>query len=254
MTFYIDLGIFWRSVTRLQDIINGLEYLLRYYKKWGIKSIAVPPLGCGYGQLEWRIVGPSLYRYLKRLEIPVELYAPHGTSHEELQPEFLQQDVEYSNISQREPSPQRIRPAWVALVDIVRRLEDQPFHWPVGRTIFQKIAYVATEEGLPTGLEYQKSSYGPFSKELKNLIVKLLNNGLIQEERLGRMFKVSVGPTFADAQKEYAEKLQQWDHLLEKTTDLFMRMKTNQAELVATALFTYKSLQRKTKNKYSELD
>ncbi len=244
----------WRSVTSLQDIINGLEYLLRYYKKWGIKSIAVPPLGCGYGQLEWRIVGPSLYRYLKRLEIPVELYAPHGTSHEELQPEFLQQDMQYSNISQREPSSQRIRPAWVALVDIIKRLEDQPFHWPVGRTIFQKIAYVATEEGLPTGLEYQKSSYGPFSKDLKNLIVKLLNNGLIQEERLGRMFKVSVGPTFADARKEYAEKLQQWDHLLEKTTDLFMRMKTNQAELVATVLFTYKSLERKGKNKYSELD
>jgi uncharacterized protein YwgA len=52
----------------------------------------------------------------------------------------------------------------VALVEIVRKLENHPYHWPVGRTILQKIAYVATEEGLPTELHYQKGSYGPFSQ------------------------------------------------------------------------------------------
>ena len=50
----------WRQVTNLQDIISGLEYLRAHYKDWGIKSLAVPPLGCGNGQLEWRVVGPTL--------------------------------------------------------------------------------------------------------------------------------------------------------------------------------------------------
>src|SRR6266508_6326123 len=71
----------WRSVSRLEDIIQGLDHLLQHYEEWGIKSIAVPPLGCGQGQLEWRVVGPTLYRYLSRMDIPVELYAPHGTPH-----------------------------------------------------------------------------------------------------------------------------------------------------------------------------
>ncbi|MEW6459483.1 MAG: macro domain-containing protein [Bacillota bacterium] len=69
----------WRSVSRLEDIVRGLEYLLTRYEEWGITSLAMPPLGCGHGQLEWRVVGPTLYRYLSRLGIPVELYAPHGT-------------------------------------------------------------------------------------------------------------------------------------------------------------------------------
>jgi len=48
-----------------------LKYLGRHYRDWGIPSLAVPPLGCGQGQLEWRVVGPTLYRYFSRLDIPV---------------------------------------------------------------------------------------------------------------------------------------------------------------------------------------
>ena len=44
----------WRSVTNLQDIVHGLDYLLSHYKEWGITSIAVPPLGCGHGVLSGR--------------------------------------------------------------------------------------------------------------------------------------------------------------------------------------------------------
>ena len=61
----------WRSVSRLDKIEEGLSYLAEHYRKWGIESLAVPPLGCGQGQLEWRVVGPTLYRHLKRLDIPV---------------------------------------------------------------------------------------------------------------------------------------------------------------------------------------
>ncbi|MFQ5771719.1 MAG: hypothetical protein ACE5HX_14390 [bacterium] len=131
-------------------------------------------------QLEWRIVGPTLYRYLQRLDIPVEIYAPYGTPHEELQTEFLTKVDEPDS----EMRPEWIKPAWVALVEILWRLEQEPYHWPVGRTIFQKIAYVATLEGLPTGLDYQKSSFGPFSAELKKLITRLVNNGLSTKNNL----------------------------------------------------------------------
>jgi O-acetyl-ADP-ribose deacetylase (regulator of RNase III) len=79
----------WRSASKLSDIIAGLEYLEKHYREWGITSLAVPPLGCGQGQLDWQVVGPMLYRHLNRLDISVELYAPYGTPQEELRPDFL---------------------------------------------------------------------------------------------------------------------------------------------------------------------
>jgi uncharacterized protein YwgA len=240
-------------VSRIEDIVKGLKYLLQNYKEWGITSLAVPPLGCGQGQLEWKIVGPTLYRYLNQLEIPVELYAPYGTPHEELQPEFLEQDPDAKRV-EPELAPERIKPAWVALVEILRRVEQEPYHWPVGRTTFQKIAYIATQEGLPTGLEYQKSSFGPFSPELKGVITRLVNNGLIREEQLGRMFAVKVGPTFEDARKAYSSDLAKWESIIEKASDLFMRMQTRQSEVVATVLFAANMLSKRINDQPSEVE
>src|SRR6266540_5949632 len=107
----------WRAVTRLSDITRGLDYLVKHYRDWGVESLAVPPLGCGQGQLEWRIVGPTLYRHLKRLEIPVELYAPFGTPHEELQTDFLDSAQQQST-----GHSYRIEPALVALIEVLHRI------------------------------------------------------------------------------------------------------------------------------------
>ncbi len=244
----------WRAITNLQDIIHGLEYLLEHYQEWGIASLAVPPLGCGHGQLEWRIVGPTLYRYLSHMKIPVELYAPHGTPHEELQTSFLGDAGTKDDLPLAMPKPQWIRPEWVALTEILRRLEAQPYHWPVGRTTFQKIAYVATEEGLDTGLHYRRGSYGPFSSEVKGLISRLQNHGLVEEHRLGSMFHIRVGHTYEDARKAYEQSLRQFERAIEKTVDLFMRLDTNQAELVATVLFAARSLEREGQQQPSEQD
>jgi|MTBAKSStandDraft_2_1061841.scaffolds.fasta_scaffold03809_3 O-acetyl-ADP-ribose deacetylase (regulator of RNase III)/uncharacterized protein YwgA len=232
----------WRSVATLKDIVAGLEYLLTHYQEWGITSIAIPPLGCGEGQLEWRVVGPTMYRYLAKMDADVFLYAPYGTPHQELQPEFLESRPEKVGQTRSMPSPKHIQPGWMALVEILSRIERQPYHWPVGRTIFQKIAYVATEQGLPTGLKYNRGSYGPFSTELKQVTTRLVNNGLIQERRLGKMFAIETGKTYADARKAYADSLAKWDQSINKVVDLFMRMNTDQAEVTATVLFAASAL------------
>jgi len=250
----------WRSVSRLQDIEEGLRYLRQHYKQWGIISLAVPPLGCGHGQLEWRVVGPTLYRYLKTLDIPVELFAPFGTPHEELKVSFLDRMQPVCvqrtgrDAANARPAPQRISPAWIAVVEILRRIEEEPFHWPVGRTTFQKIAYFATESGIPTGLKYQRGSYGPYAPTLKERITVLVNNGLIREERLGRMFAVHVGQTFNDAKRAYADQLQQWESIIEKVADLFVRMKTKQAEVAATVHFAAQEWKSREEPSLTERD
>jgi O-acetyl-ADP-ribose deacetylase (regulator of RNase III)/uncharacterized protein YwgA len=243
----------WRSVSRLQDIIAGLHHLQAHYREWGITSLGVPPLGCGQGQLEWRVVGPTLYRHLKALDIPVELFAPFGTPHEELKPAFL--DVARSD--QLTPSYEaafRIPPAWIALVEILHGIEREPYHWPVGRTTFQKIAYFATESGIPTGLRYRRGSFGPYADDLKRHITLLVNNGLIREERLGNMLAVRTGETFDDARRAYAGDMEQWRTTLDKIIDLFMRMNTHQAEVAATVHFAAVELRRADHDKPTEAD
>lgn len=66
----------WRSGSKIEFVRTGLELLIDQYAGWGIESIAVPPLGCGNGGLDWREVGPLIYEYLSAMNIPVELYVP----------------------------------------------------------------------------------------------------------------------------------------------------------------------------------
>ena len=217
----------WRSVSRLSDILTGLRYLAAHCEAWGIESLAVPPLGAGEGQLEWRIVGRTLYEQLSTLNIPVELYAPFGTRQLELEPEFL---------SSSDPAPNsRVPPPLVALVWILAQIEARPIHSPVGHTTFQKIAYFATESGIATGFEYTKGSYGPFSVQVKPALSKLVNNGLIVEDQFGRMLQLRPGPTAASAFAAFSQSLEEWRPVLERVVDLFLRMRTTkQAEIAAT--------------------
>jgi O-acetyl-ADP-ribose deacetylase (regulator of RNase III) len=130
----------WRSVAKLSDILAGLKYLREHYKQWRVTSLAVPSLGCGEGQLEWRVVGPTLYHHLSGLGVPVELYAPFGTPHEELRPAFLGVQSDATVARQIPAHPVRIEAACVALVDVLRLVEREKFHQPIGRTSFQKLA------------------------------------------------------------------------------------------------------------------
>lgn len=242
----------WRSVSRLEDIVTGLRYLEAHYKDWGITSLAVPPLGCGQGQLEWRVVGRTLFRHLKRLTIPVELYAPHGTPKDETRPQFL----DGSEVRQSEDDPSsetRIEPGIIALVEILARIEAEPHHWPIGRVGFQKVAYFGTECGLPTHLSYQRGSFGPYAPELKYAVTRLVNNGLIREERLGNMLAVKVGPTYRDARRAFRPFIHRWEPIIDRVADLFVRIRTTkQSELASTVHFAAASLAEKSGTTPSE--
>ncbi|HLZ23721.1 MAG TPA: macro domain-containing protein [Ktedonobacterales bacterium] len=236
----------WRSVSKLEDIVAGLEYFERHYREWGITSLAVPPLGCGQGQLEWRVVGPTLYRHFSQFEIPVDMYAPIGTPQEELEASFLGQHVIVSEGMNADVEQPRINPAWIALVDIVARIGREYYHWPVGRTRFQKIAYFATALGLPTGLHFERHSFGPFSHEVKGGLTKLVNNGLLREEDGETMLLLKAGPTYADAvhAPAYQRALSEWEPTLERITDLLLRIPTRDTELAATVHYAWASLAR----------
>src|SRR5437016_6487296 len=57
----------WRSKSRIADIESGLDALVRDVRRLRIASVAVPPLGCGNGGLEWTDVLPKIRAALDRL-------------------------------------------------------------------------------------------------------------------------------------------------------------------------------------------
>ncbi len=234
----------WRAASRIENIEKGLIILSRKYKEWGVESIAIPPLGCGNGQLLWESVGPLIYKYVSKWDIPVKIYAPYGTPPYQLKIEFLSKESNLKQSASGMRILQKINPAWVALVEIVYRIEQQKYHMPVGRTIFQKIAYVATALGLPTELNHIKSSFGPYSSQLNEVKKRLANTGLIQEEKMGRMYRVLPGLEYSAVRSKYLREINKWDDLIDKTADLFLRLDTHRAEIVATVLFVEREINK----------
>lgn len=115
--------------------------------------MAVPPLGCGHGQLEWAVVGPTIYRHLEQLPLPVELYAPHDVPDEQATIDFLAA----GSAPEAEPEGSFVKPAWVAIAEAVRRINDEPFGWPIGRTRFQKLVYFAAAAGIENDVTFTKA-------------------------------------------------------------------------------------------------
>jgi len=70
----------WRNPSRLEYLEGGLQWLLENAGKEGIKSLAMPALGCGLGGLPWDRVGPIMCRYLHKLDIDCEIYLPRETA------------------------------------------------------------------------------------------------------------------------------------------------------------------------------
>lgn len=69
----------WKGKSKLEDIKSGLKALVTELKKLGISSIAIPPLGCGNGGLDWAKVKPLIESAFSEIsEIKVVIFEPIG--------------------------------------------------------------------------------------------------------------------------------------------------------------------------------
>ncbi len=56
----------WRQPSKLDYVREGMKDLLEHIQRLGIRSVAMPPLGCGNGGLDWRVVRPVIIDALSR--------------------------------------------------------------------------------------------------------------------------------------------------------------------------------------------
>ena len=70
----------WRAKSKIRDIDAGLSSLCALVEAQGIQSLALPPLGCGNGGLDWSEVRALIDERLSCLppDVRVEVYEPIG--------------------------------------------------------------------------------------------------------------------------------------------------------------------------------
>ena len=71
----------WRGRSRLDDIKIGLPALVTEIERRRIRSITLPPLGCGLGGLDWKDVKPLIHGALAGMsDLDTLVFEPHGTA------------------------------------------------------------------------------------------------------------------------------------------------------------------------------
>ncbi|MHB0755997.1 type II toxin-antitoxin system antitoxin DNA ADP-ribosyl glycohydrolase DarG [Polaribacter sp. M15] len=147
----------WRGRSKIEFIENGMKKLVETIKTNEIKSIAIPPLGCGNGGLQWNIVKPIILKELKNIDKNIEVII--------YEPGFNNQTI----IKKKEVS---LTPARAMLLCALK--DYQVLGYSINLLVTQKIAYFLQRVGEPLNLQYEKGHYGPYSNRLQHLL-KYLN-------------------------------------------------------------------------------
>ena len=141
----------WREQSRLADIEAGLQDLIATVRRLNIRSIAVPPLGCGNGGLNWADVRSRIEVAFAQLpDVRVQLFAP---GHEPA-PKTMPNRTERPNMTLG-------RAALIALVDRYLKGLLDPF---VSLLEVHKLMYFLQEAGLELRLDTKPSRTDPMRK------------------------------------------------------------------------------------------
>jgi len=145
----------WRGKSRLEDIEAGLKDLVRQVRERGIRSIAIPPLGCGLGGLSWDTVRPRIEQAFAELpDVNVLLFEPAGTPSPEQMP-----------VRTRQPKMTIARCLFIKLIDQYTQLA-----YRLTLLEVQKLAYFLQESGEPLRLKYEAGHYGPYAHNLNKVL------------------------------------------------------------------------------------
>lgn len=163
----------WRNPSEMAWVREGLKDLVRVIRREGIRSIALPPLGCGNGGLQWPLVRREIEAALSMLEdVEVTVFEPTDKYYNAPKPSGIE----------------ALTPPRAMIAELVRRyavlglecsiLEVQKLAWFLHRSIVR--------HGLPDVLapKFSANKFGPYSEPVRFLLTALDGSYIHSEKRL----------------------------------------------------------------------
>lgn len=167
----------WRSKSNMGFIDTGLDSMMEEIERLSVRSIAMPPLGCGNGGLEWDEVRPLIVEKVSRMtNVDFHIFGP--SVRQSASPEFKEGGAFMS-------------PSRAIFLKVLANLEPS-FGGAIDRLSLQKVAYFLQVLGVKLNLNYEDSLYGPYSEALKKSLFSMARSGQLSTiESEGRFFSVT---------------------------------------------------------------
>ncbi len=147
----------WKGKSRIEDIEAGLKTLADEVRSRNIQSVAVPPLGCGLGGLDWDEVRPRIEDAFRELpKVRVFLYEPKGAP--------------AADAMVKEKKAPNMTVGRAALLGLMRRYLSAVMDPVVSLLEIHKLMYFMQEAGEKLKLRYQKGTYGPYAENLRHVL------------------------------------------------------------------------------------
>ena len=131
---------------------------MEFLQRERIKSVAIPPLGCGNGGLNWNDVRPLIVDALATIpSIAVHLYEPQITP-----------AVDEMPVATKTP---KLTSNGAALLGVLMDYGIPGYR--LTRLEIQKLAYFLQAAGQPSKLEFVKEQYGPYAEALNHFLQRM---------------------------------------------------------------------------------
>jgi O-acetyl-ADP-ribose deacetylase (regulator of RNase III) len=150
----------WRGKSQMEFVDAGLAALVEEVKRLGIKSVAIPPLGCGLGGLDWNEVQPRIVNAFAPLpDVEVFLYQPAGAPSAEV-------------MAKEEKTPDMTE-GRALLLALMRQYLAAIMDPTISLLEIHKLMYFMQEGGQPLKLAFAKGLYGPYAENLRHVLTHI---------------------------------------------------------------------------------
>lgn len=200
----------WRNPSKMSYIDEGLADLVRIIQENNIQSLALPPLGCGNGGLNWREVRPKIIASLEPLGIEVHLYEPSNMP-----------AVDQMIIRTKKPEMTEGR---ALLLAAMAKYAGPGYR--MSALEVQKIAYFLHAVGALPKLNFEKNQFGPYAENLHHVLQVIEGHyirGYGDRTTASEIYLLDGAKEQADAYLKDNELAQEY---LEQVSELFYGFET----------------------------
>ena len=201
----------WRGKSKMEDIDSGLVDLIAQVKRFHIRSIAIPPLGAGFGGLNWSEVKQRIEAAFAELpDVRVLLFEPKGAP-----------PVEQMPVRTKRPNMTPGRALLIRLLDLYGR---QGYRHSLLEV--QKLAYFLQEAGEPMRLKFQAHHFGPYADNLNHALQHIEGHFIRGYGDRSAKAEIRLMPNATEQAREFLEKKPEAEEHLERVKQLIEGFET----------------------------